>query len=87
MGVGVAQSLAHALATDGRLMLACRRGRTLYVSAAEPEGGGRVAWFAVASEDPRLHEPAPPGRSAWREVRPDTILGVDADLRLCHATL
>jgi glutamine amidotransferase len=75
------------LATDGRLMLACRRGRTLYVSAAEPEAGGRVAWFAVASEDPRLHEPAPPGRSAWREVRTNTIVGVDADLRLCHASL
>lgn len=75
------------LATDGRLMLACRRGRTLYVSAAEPERGGRVAWFAVASEDPRLHEPTPPGRSAWREVRANTIVGVDSDLRLCRAAL
>ena len=75
------------LVTDGRLMLACRRGRTLYVSAAEPERGGRVAWFAVASEDPRLHEPTPPGRSPWREVQPDTIVGVDSDLRLGHAAL
>ena len=53
----------------------------------EPERGGRVAWFAVASEDPRLHEPTPPGRSPWREVQPDTIVGVDSDLRLGHATL
>src|SRR5438477_70215 len=75
------------LATDGRLMLACRRGRTLYLSAAEPERGGRVAWFAVASEDPRLHEPAPAGRGAWREVRANTIVGVDSDLRLSHASL
>src|SRR5205085_5973149 len=75
------------LATDGRLMLACRRGRTLYLSAAEPERGGRVAWFAVASEDPRLHEGAPPGRGSWREVRAGAIVGVDADLRLRRAAL
>ena len=75
------------LATDGRLMLACRRGRTLYVSAAEPQRDGRVAWFAVASEDPRLHQPVPPGRSPWREVRAGTIVGVDADLRICGASL
>ena len=75
------------LATDGRTMLACRRGRTLYVSAAEPERDGRVAWFAVASEDPRLHEPVPQGRSPWREVRAETIVGVDEDLRLRRAAL
>ncbi len=68
-------------------MLACRRGRTLYVSAGEPQHDQRVAWFAVASEDPRLHEPVPTGRSHWREVRAGTIVGVDADLRLCRATL
>jgi predicted glutamine amidotransferase len=82
-----AEAATTFLATDGRVMLACRRGRTLYVSAAEPESAGRVAWFAVASEDPCLHDPAPPGRGAWREVRPNTIVGVDSDLRLCHATL
>ncbi len=82
-----AQAATTFLATDGRTMLACRRGRTLYVSAAEPQRDQRVAWFAVASEDPRLHEPVPPGRSAWREVRAGTIVGVDADLRLCRATL
>jgi predicted glutamine amidotransferase len=75
------------LATDGRLMLACRKGRTLYVSMAEPDREGRLAYFAVASEDPRLHEPSPPGRSPWREVRAGAIVGVDADLRLCRATL
>src|SRR5207244_622454 len=74
-----AEAATTFLATDGRTMLACRRGRTLYVSAAEPERDRRVAWFAVASEDPRLHEPVPAGRSAWREVRAGTIVGVDAD--------
>ena len=75
------------LATDGHTMLACRRSRTLYVSAAEPQRDGRVAWFAVASEDPRLHEPVPPGRSPWHEVPGGTIVGVDPDLRLCRASL
>src|SRR5438132_171414 len=36
---------------------------------------------------PWLHEPVPPGRSPWREVRAGTIVGVDADLRLRRATL
>src|SRR5712671_1687110 len=75
------------LATDGQTMLACRRARTLYVSAAEPQRDGRVAWFAVASEDPRLHEPVPPGRSPWHEVPAGTIVGVDAELRLRRAAL
>ena len=83
-GAGAATTF---LATDGRTMLACRRGRTLYVSAAEAERDGRVAWFAVASEDPRLHQPVPPGRSPWREVPAGTIVGVDSELRLCRAAL
>jgi predicted glutamine amidotransferase len=75
------------LCTDGRLMLACRKGRTLHVEAPEPDADGRVGWFAVASEDPRLHEPAPAGRPPWRAVAPGAIVGVDADLRLCRASL
>jgi predicted glutamine amidotransferase len=75
------------LATDGRLMIACRRGRTLHVSAPEPDPDGRVGYFAVASEDPKLHQPVPPGRAPWRAVLPDAIVGVDADLRLCRASL
>src|SRR6059058_292594 len=58
------------LATDGRLMIACRQGRTLHVSAPEPRSDGRIDYFAVASEDPKLHEPVPAGRAAWREVAP-----------------
>jgi len=58
------------LATDGRTMLACRRARTLYVSAAEPQRDGRVAWFAVASEIPactsRSRPAAAPGTKCPR---------------------
>jgi glutamine amidotransferase len=75
------------LATDGRLMIACRQGRTLHVSAPEPRSDGRVDYFAVASEDPKLYEPVPPGRAPWREVAKGTVVGVDADLRLCRAPL
>ena len=95
--VGVIRSAARAagqpepattfLATDGRLMIACRHGRTLHVSAPEPRGDGRVDYFAIASEDPKLHEPVPPGRAPWREVAKGAVVGVDADLRLCRATL
>ena len=48
---------------------------------------GRVDYFAIASEDPKLHEPVPPGRAPWREVAKGAVVGVDADLRLCRATL
>jgi glutamine amidotransferase len=75
------------LATDGRLMIACRHGRTLHVSAPEPRSDGRVDYFAVASEDPKLHEPVLVGRAPWREVAKGAVVGVDADLRLCRATL
>ena len=68
-------------------MIACRQGRTLHVSAPEPRSDGRIDYFAVASEDPKLHEPVPAGRAAWREVAPGAIVGVDADLRLCHGSL
>jgi glutamine amidotransferase len=75
------------LCTDGRLMLACRSGRTLHVSAPEPDAEGRVSYLAIASEDPRLHDPVPAGRSAWRPVGAGTIVGVDSELRLCRASL
>src|SRR4051812_48960048 len=75
------------LATDGRMMIACRYGRTLHVSAPEPGRDGRVDYFAVASEDPKLHQPVPPGRAPWREVAKGAVIGVDADLRLCRAAL
>ena len=75
------------LATDGRMLIACRRGRTLHVSAPEPDAGGCVPYFAIASEDPKLHRPVPPGRPPWRGVAAGAIVGVDSDLRVCRSSL
>lgn len=68
------------LATDGRLLLACRRGRTLFLSSPAPDTEGRCAWVAVASEDPG--EPPPGGKRAWRLLPEESLVVVDADLRL-----
>ncbi|MCA1828492.1 MAG: class II glutamine amidotransferase [Myxococcales bacterium] len=62
------------LATDGRLMVACRRGRTLFVSSASGE------YAAFASEDPG--EPPPGGKRAWLLLPEETLVAVDAELRL-----
>lgn len=68
------------LATDGRLMLACRRGRTLFVSSPMPDADGRRDYVAVASEDPG--DPPPGGKRAWRLLPEEALVAVDADLRL-----
>jgi len=62
------------LATDGRLMVACRRGRTLFVSSSNGE------YVAFASEDPG--EPPPGGKRAWLLLPEETLVAVDTDLRL-----
>lgn len=68
------------LVTDGRLMLACRRGRTLFVSSPAPDASGGCDYVAIASEDPG--EPPPGGKRAWRLLPEDALVAVDADLRL-----
>jgi predicted glutamine amidotransferase len=68
------------LATDGRVLLACRRGRTLYVSSPPPDADGRCEYVAVASEDPG--EPPPGGTRAWRLLPEESLLAVDAELRV-----
>lgn len=68
------------LATDGRLLLACRRGRTLFLSAGEPDRDGRREHVAVASEDPG--ESPPGGTRAWTLLPEGSVVAVDADLRL-----
>jgi glutamine amidotransferase len=68
------------LATDGRLLLACRRGRTLHVSSPAPDGQGCCDYVAVASED--IGAPPPGGRRAWRLVPEESLVAVDPDLRL-----
>jgi glutamine amidotransferase len=68
------------LATDGRLLLACRRGRTLFISSPAPDAEGRCDYVAVASEDPG--EPPPGGKRAWRLLPEDSLVAVDGDLRV-----
>jgi len=73
------------LATDGRLLLACRRRRTLFLSSPAPDVRGCCGYVAVASEDPG--EPPPGGKRAWRLLPEDAMVAVDADLRLKVASL
>jgi glutamine amidotransferase len=68
------------LLTDGRLLLACRRGRSLYISAPPPDAEGRCDYVAVASEDPG--EPPLGGTRAWRALPEESLVAVDAELRL-----
>lgn len=68
------------LVTDGRLLLACRRGRTLYISSPQPDAAGRCEYVAIASEDPG--EPPPGGARAWRLLPEDALVAVDEELRL-----
>ena len=73
------------LATDGRLLLACRRRRTLFLSSPAPDARGRCGYVAIASEDPG--EPPPGGKRAWRLLPEDAMVAVDSDLRLKVASL
>jgi len=66
--------------TDGRLLLACRRGRTLFISSPAPDADGCCGYVAVASEDPG--EPPPGGRRAWRLLPEETLVVVDEQMRL-----
>ena len=66
--------------TDGRLLLACRRGRTLFISSPAPDASGRCEYVAVASEDPG--EPPPGGQRAWRLLPEESLVAVDEELRL-----
>ncbi len=68
------------LATDGRLLLACRSGRTLFLSSPAPDASGSCEYVAVASEDPG--EPPPGGKRAWRLLPEDSLVAVDPELRL-----
>jgi predicted glutamine amidotransferase len=70
------------LLTDGRKMFACRRGRTLFLSAPPDDGTGRCTYVAVASEDPGEPPPGEPRRKSWRLLPEESILAVDEELRL-----
>jgi len=73
------------LATDGRLLLACRRGRTLFLSSPAPDGHGESGYVAIASEDPG--EPPPGGKRAWRLLPEEALVAVDERLRLTVTSL
>jgi predicted glutamine amidotransferase len=70
------------LLSDGRMFLACRRGRTLFLAAPPQDESGRVAYVAVASEDPGEPPPNEPRRRSWRELEEESIVSVDAEMRL-----
>jgi predicted glutamine amidotransferase len=63
------------LATDGRVLAACRRGRTLHLSL---DAGPRHA-FVVASE--------PIGRSPWEEVPEGGFVGTDDGMKAVRGPL
>ena len=68
-------STAFLSRSPGRLLAACRHGKTLH--AAPQARGGHL--FAVASE--------PIGKTGWVEVPEDGFVGVDATLRVLSAPL
>jgi glutamine amidotransferase len=77
-----AQASTTFLLTDGKKMLACRRGRTLFLSAPPADQSGRCNYVAVASEDPGEPPPGEPRRRSWRLLPEEAILAVDEEVRL-----
>ena len=71
--------------SDGRLLLGCRRGRTLHTSHPAATADGRVGWFALSSEAPGTVAPEHP--DPWELLGEDSFCGVDADLRLHRGAL
>lgn len=86
---GQTPSAMNFLVTDGELMVATRRGRTLFMSsevesnrplAGWPEAGQRLHAFQVASEQLG-------GPDAWLEVPDEGVVGVDSAVRFFAATV
>src|SRR5437660_306346 len=77
---GDARASTTFLATDGRLLLACRRGRTLFLSSPAPDRSGACGYVAIAGEDPG--EPPPGGKRAWRLLPEEALVAGDERLRL-----
>jgi predicted glutamine amidotransferase len=86
---GETPSALNFLASDGELMVATRRGRTLFMSSdIEPEkslrdwpnAAQRLHAFQVASEELG-------GKDAWLEVPSEGVVGVDSAVRFFAATV
>jgi predicted glutamine amidotransferase len=86
---GQTPSAMNFLASDGELMVATRRGRTLWMSSeAEPErplkdwpkAAQRLHAFQVASEELG-------GPDAWLQVPTEGVVGVDSAVRFFAATV
>ncbi len=86
---GQPPSAMNFLVTDGELMVATRRGRTLWMSSEAnpneplrdwPNAAQRLHAFQVASEDLG-------GADAWLEVPSEGVVGVDSAVRFFAATV
>jgi predicted glutamine amidotransferase len=86
---GATPSALNFLASDGELMVATRRGRTLYMSTDVgpdqslrdwPKAAQRLHAFQVASEDLG-------GQDTWLEVPSEGVVGVDSAVRFFAATV
>ena len=75
--VAQAEASTTFLATDGQVMVACRRGRTLFVETPEPRRDGSVASVVIASE-----QPCRCATRIFREVPEGFLVGVDDTLRV-----
>ena len=65
------------LVTNGELMIACRRGRTLFVETPTPLPDGSVTSVVIASE-----QPCRCATRTFREVPEEFVVGVDASMRV-----
>jgi predicted glutamine amidotransferase len=83
------RSAMNFLVTDGDLLAATRRDRTLFFAAEADEGvpiparpttGTRVYALEVASEELQ-------GPDVWHEVPQDGVIGIDQDLRFVETSL
>jgi predicted glutamine amidotransferase len=86
---GKTPSAMNFLASDGELMVATRRGRTLFMSSEVepdrplrdwPKAAQRLHAFQVASEELG-------GPDAWLEVPTEGVVGVDSAVRFFAATV
>lgn len=72
---GEAPSSVNCLVSDGHVLVACRRGRTLHVAPDMV----RTGIFAIASE--------PIGVGPWKPVWEDAFVGIDEDHRVLAGSL